>query len=249
MRSLSILALSSIAAASSVEAAQILSFEAGPISPGVPEVAFIGGLVSAAGSTGNADGVLPPPAQTPGGLTVTTPFVIPAIPGSVINPATGSTTFFDTTLVLAGNAPVGAPGVIAGIIVGQPTGAGNFDILSTDPDGAGPLLPILLLSGTIANGAVGGFLGGSTASYQSNTITYTGGAILPALVANNFALVGDLSIAMIDVSPALAVAQRGTLAPFTANASGLFSAVVVPEPTTLGVLALGAAAAFRRRSR
>lgn len=249
MRTISIIALSSLAAASSIEAAQILSFEAGPISPSVPEVAFLGGLVSGAGSVGNADGLLPPPAQTPGGLNVSTPFVLPAIPGAVVNGATGSTTFFDTTLILGGNAAAGPAATLFGVIIGQLTGPGTFDFLSTDPDGAGPLLPTLLLSGTITNGAIGGFAGGNTASFQSNTVTYTGGAIFAAMVAANYANIGDVSIAMVDVSPSL-TEVRGVLQPFNANASGLFSAPLIPEPTAVATLGVAAAALLgRRRSR
>lgn len=247
MRTISILALSSLAAASSIEAAQILSFEAGPISAGVPELAYgAGGLNSAAGSVGNADGILATPAQTPGGLNVSTPFVIPGIPGSDVNAVNGSTTFYDSTLVLGGNVAAGPAATLFGVIIGQLTGAGTFDFLSTDPDGAGPLLPTLLLSGTITNGAIGGFAGGNTASFQSNTVTYTGGAIFAALAANNLGTVGDVSVAMINVTPSLAEV-RGVLLPFEANASGLFSAVVVPEPTSLAVVGLAAAAMLGRR--
>ena len=249
MRNISIIALSSLAAASSVQAAQILSFEAGPISAGVPEVAYLGGLVSGPGSVGNADGVLPPIAQTPGGLNVSTPFVIPGIPGSDINAGNGSTTFYDATLILGGNVAAGPAATLFGVIIGQLTGPGTFDFLSTDPDGAGPLLPTLLLSGTISAGAIGGFAGGNTASFQSNTVTYTGGAIFAAMLASNYTNVGDVSIAMVDVSPALAEV-RGVLQPFNANASGLFSAVLVPEPTSLAAVGVAAAAMLgRRRSR
>src|SRR5215204_3997651 len=74
-------------------AATLVDFKPLPVSATTPEFVFsrtLGGGVpvfrSGPGATGNADGVLPVPAQTPGGLDAETPFLIfGAIPGSQLN--------------------------------------------------------------------------------------------------------------------------------------------------------------------
>src|SRR5262249_43940673 len=73
----------------SASAGTIVDFKPLPISPSNPEFQFsraLGGGIpvfrSAFGAFGNADGTLPIANQTPGGLLVETPFIIPGIPGS-----------------------------------------------------------------------------------------------------------------------------------------------------------------------
>src|SRR5687767_3971496 len=133
--------------ASHATAATLIDYKPLPVSPTTPEFTFGGGPVpsfsATLGATGNADGTLPVPAQTPGGLGVETPFLIPGIPGSQLNAA--STEFFDSTLVFTGLA-ASAPVTSAGGLFIQPLGPGTFSVLSTDPPGIAPSL--LLLSGT-----------------------------------------------------------------------------------------------------
>src|SRR5688500_737676 len=85
---------------SSATAATLIDYKPLPVSPTTPEFTFGGAgpsFSATVGATGNGDGTLPVPAQTPGGLDVETPFLIPGIPGSQLNAA--STEFYDSTLV------------------------------------------------------------------------------------------------------------------------------------------------------
>ena len=242
MRKFALVVVAAASVAGSVNAAQILSFEAGPISPLLPEVIFDISLPRQLGAGPGAQGDGTP---GPGGLSVQAPFVGLVAPGA--SPVAGGTRFADATLELSGHFAVAPAAAFAGF-VGQPLTAGTFRFLSTDPDGAGPLLPVVLLEGNMTSSAITGVLGATTGSYVSTAVNYTGGIIAAAMVANNFALTGETSWSLLDIRQSMAIAGDGRLDRFSANASGLFNAPVIPEPTGLGAVALaGMTLAARRR--
>lgn len=241
MRKFALAVVSVVSIASSANAAQILSFEASPISPLLPEVIFdiSNPRQLNAGPGAQSDGT-----PGPGGLTVQAPFVGLAAPGAAAIP--GGTRFTDATLELNGHFAVAPAASFAGF-VGQSLTAGTFRFLSTDPDGNGPMLPVVLLEGNMNSSAITGVLGATTGSYVSTAVNYTGGIIAAAMAANNIGTTGETSWSLLDLRQSMAIAQDGRLDRFTANASGLFNAPVVPEPTSLGAIAIGAAALLRRR--
>ncbi len=57
----------------------------------------------------------------------------------------------------------------------------------------------------------------------------------------------SMSISMTDIAPPLGIDGDGFLADFSANATGLFNAALVPEPTSLTLLAIAAGALLMRR--
>jgi hypothetical protein len=233
-----------------VSAATIVDFKPLPISPTDPEFTFsraLGGGVpvfrSAFGAIGNADGTLPVANQTPGGLLVETPFIIGGIPGSQF--AAASTLFFDSTLQFTGGLVANAPAINAGVFV-QQLSPGTFSLLSTDPDGPGPLLPTLLLTGNVGSASFITGLGDAGAVFNASGINYTGGVIYNALVSSGGAANGNsMSISMTDVAQPFAIAGDGYLRDFTANATGLFNAV--PEPTSLALIAMAFGGLLLRR--
>src|SRR5204863_9227441 len=76
-------------------AATIVDWKPGPTSVGIPEFSWTGfQLVGAPGITSNGDGTLPRPTQTAPGLDMETPFIIPGVPGSVIDPVANTTLFY-----------------------------------------------------------------------------------------------------------------------------------------------------------
>src|SRR5438093_298048 len=83
---------------------ELLNFKPVPDSPNLAEFAWGGGtppqLLSGPGSLGNADGTLPVANQTAPGLQIDTPFVIPAVAGSVVGAS--NTTFYDCSLTING---------------------------------------------------------------------------------------------------------------------------------------------------
>jgi len=247
----------SVAAWSSfAPAATLVDYKPLPVSQNTPEFIFAGplgakSLQSGLGVIGNADGVLPVPAQTPGGIDAETPFLIPGIPGSQLNVATGTTEFYDTTLVLHGLV-ANAAAVPAGSLLIQSLGNGSFELLSTDPDGVGPLLPTLLLSGTIANSSFIVGTGDSAGEFNSLGVNYNGGVIYAAMTAAFGNPNGNsMSISMLDVTPTLAIDSDGLLRPFDANGTGLFSYTpgVAPEPASAAMLGIAGAALMLRRRR
>ena len=241
----------SLALCSFVSAATIVDFKPLPISPTDPEFQFsraLGGGIpafrSAFGAIGNADGTLPVASQTPGGLLVETPFLIPGIPGS--QSAATSTLFFDSTLEFTGGLVASAPAINVGVSV-QPLSAGSFVLYSTDPDAGGPLLPTLLLSGNISTASYVTGIGDAGATFNAAGVNYTGGVIYTALLSSGGSANGNsMSISMTDVAPPFAIAGDGYLGDFTANATGLFNAVPEPNSLALFVMALGAMVLRRR---
>jgi len=240
-------------------AALLVDFKPMPVTATVPELEWTGtNLAAGAGAVGNADGGLAPQLQSPPGLQIETPFTIPgAIPGKIAN-VTGSTTFYDVTLELGGLNANSAAVSFGGIAV-QSYGAGTFRLLSTDPDGAGPGLPTVLLQGNIGGGSITGLSPGSSGAVLSSQLTYTGGAIFTEFLNapnNGSPNGGSLSLSMLDIVPQLGGTSVvppnafATLNAFNANATGLFSGVQVPEPATASVVLLGAVGlGLRRRTR
>ncbi len=237
-------------------AATIVDFKPLPVSPTTPEFVFsraLGGGIpvfrEGPGSTGNADGVLPLVNQTPGGLLVETPFVIFGVPGSQL--AATSTLFFDSTLTFTGGLQANAPALNAGGAFIQQLSPGSFDLLSTDPDGIGPLLPQLLLRGNINSASFIVGAGDSGAVFNASGINYTGGLIFNALAAAGGSLNNNsMSISMVDVAPPFGIAGDGFLNDFNTNATGLLNAtdLGVPEPASMTLVLLAAGAfLFRRR--
>ena len=145
-------------------------------SPSIPQ------LNVGAGAHGNGDGNSPVSSQTPGGLELNTTFVVPFVAGQGQVNNVGSSTFFDTTLVLSGLS-ASATATISGPFIQQPLNGGTFDLYST---AAYPTLGNLLLSGTFGNAAIDAIGGSPTASILSNTVTYTGGSIYNALLGQQW---------------------------------------------------------------
>jgi hypothetical protein len=237
----------SFALATVADASLLVDFKPDPVSSMMYEIGWTGSqLVQRPGSVGNADGTQPPDNQTPGGLNIQTPLYIVGVPGSERNLADNSTTFYDVTLQLTGLAATGAP-VQSAIpfttmtVVYQPVGTGTFTLLSTDPDGGGPLLPTVLLTGTIADAVIVGLLGQTTGSIQSSNVTFTGG------VLNVGSSAASLSWGLLDVGGGLTVVSGGsfgtTLQSFDANMTGQFT----PEPATLCLMGVGAVAVMASR--
>jgi hypothetical protein len=255
MRNLSVSArlfgtLSVLAGGTAASAATLVDYKPLPVSPTTPEFVFNGGanpsLQSGPGVIGNADGTLPVANQTPGGLDIETPFVIPGVPGSLINGTSGTTEFYDTTFVLSGLV-ANAPAVASGPILIQSLGNGSFTLFSTDPDGPGAQIPTLLLSGNITNNSFLVGTGTTAGEFNSLGVTYTGGLIYNALIAAGAPAAGNsMSISLLDVNPSLSVDGDGKLADFTANGTGSFS--YVPEPASIALFGLaGAMLGIRRR--
>jgi len=247
LRRVSFAAIAASCAISSwVSAATIVDFKPNPVSPTTPEFQFsraLGGGVpvfrGALGSTSNNDGALLIQNQTAPGLDSETPFIL-AGPGSVNDFVAGTTHFYDSSLQFTGGLQANAPAINGGGVFIQPLSPGSFQLLSTGP------APILLLSGNITAATFIAGTGNAGAVFSSQDITYTGGIIFNAMVANGIPVSGNsMSISMTDVTPNFGIAGDGFLSDFSANATGLFNAV--PEPTSLTLLALAAAALLVRR--
>jgi hypothetical protein len=233
------------------QAALLVDFKPEPTSATLPEIVFTGSaLTPGAGSTGNGS------VLTAGGLTIETPYTV-NVPGAggFINLASGSTSFQDVSLVLAGLNATGpatsttiAPGVV--LLNQALTGApGSFTLRSTSdaPN------QVDLLTGTITRAFITGLQGSPTGSVISAEVVYTGGEIFDELIANGGLPNGSLSFSLNDIGSTLGaptgltLATGGGLAPFQANATGIFSSSVVPEPGTIGLLAIGGLILTARR--
>src|SRR5215212_946130 len=224
----------SLAICSFVSAATIVDFKPNPVSPTIPEFRFtrppVGGAPEfrgALGSTSNNDGNLPVQNQTAPGLDSETPFLL-AGPGSVSDIIAGTTHFYDSSLQITGGFQASAPAINAGGVLVQQLSPGTFQLVSTGP------APILLLSGNMSAASFVVGAGDAGSVFSSQDVNYTGGIIFNALVASGGSPNGNsMSISMTDVIPNLNIAGDGFLADFTANATGLFNANPVPEPTSL----------------
>jgi hypothetical protein len=246
-----------ISFASSSFAGTLVDFKPLPVSPTDPEFVFsraLGGGVpvfrAGSGAIGNADGMLPVASQTPGGLLVEVPFIIGGVPGSQF--AATSTLFFDATLQFTTGLAANAPALNAGGAFIQQLSPGTFDLLSTDPDGGGPLLPTLLLSGNISSASFIVGTGNSGAVFNASGVDYTGGLVLTALTGSGGNPSGNsMSVSMVDVTPNFGITGDGYLADFAANGTGLFNGTTgnIPEPSSLVLLAVAMGGIFGSRQR
>ncbi len=211
------------------------------------------GLYIGPGSTGNGDGHLHENEASPGLKLAQIPFNLSSHPGGKLE-VDATTTFFDVSLVLNGLTSAGdaiATVVTPITILSQPLASGaTFELWSTDPPGADPA--VLLLAGTLNSAAIVGIEGATTAALQSNNVSYTGGKIYDQLVLQGGTTTGQMSISLLLRNNDTVVrsgGQSGPLAPFSADASGLFNTPVIPEPASMGLLLLTAATALGRRFR
>jgi hypothetical protein len=195
---------------------------------------------AALGSTSNNDGNLRIQNQTAPGLDSETPFIL-AGPGALNNLISGTTHFLDSQLAFTGGLQANAPALFAGGAFIQPLSPGTFELNSTGP------APTLLLSGNITAASFIVGAGDAGAVFASQDINYTGGIIYNAMIANGVPVNGNsMSISMTDVAPSFGInANDGFLNDFTANGTGLFNAV--PEPTSLGLLAVAFGGLILRR--
>jgi hypothetical protein len=126
----------------------------------------------------------------------------------------------------------------------QPLNGGDFTLTATDGT--------LLLHGTLTGSTIAGANSATAgAVFSAANVSYDSGLIYTALLSQGGTLAGnDLSFSFIDVNPTFGALPGFALNAFTANASGLFNAVVLPEPGSIMLLA-GAAAGLlaRRRTR
>jgi hypothetical protein len=238
-----LLTAASFGVGSTAHAATIVDWKPGPTSTGVPEFTFNGTSLSAsAGATSNGDGTLPTNVQTAGGLDMSTPFIINGVPGSQTDAPANTTTFYDAAISLQGFA-VSAPAQNVFNTLVQPLGSGVFSLTSTTG--------VVLLHGTVGSSTIAGSNGsGAGALFSANNVTYDGGLIYNQLVADGGTLINnDFSFSFANVSPTFSIAAAsGFLTPFTTDATGLYMADAIPEPASLGALAVGALALTRRRA-
>ena len=243
-----------------------------PVSPALPEYSWNGpggNFVTGPGVVGNGDGDLPANAQTPPGMELDTPLFVPGVPNSVVT--ANGTVFLDATMTFSSvNANGGFTTDLSdnGAFLLIPTNEatqrltdGDFAIYSTPATDSPAQLaagPVLLLSGHLSKNTISVPVGGTSAGFESTTVTYTGGAILNALLAAGGVNTGSASISLIsldgdigviDGTPIVAgLADNATILPFDANASGVFDTPsIVPEPASMGIIAMAGLMGLRRR--
>jgi hypothetical protein len=246
-------------------ALQLLQFEPTPVSPNLPEFSWTGpagNFVTGPGAAGNGDGDLAVNAQTPGGLEVDTPLVIPGLPNSTIDAA--GTHFFDVTMHLSSDtvaadlADYGA-GIVTPTSAQVPLTNATFSIYTTPAADSPAQLaagPVLLLSGTLSGSSLTVPTGSTSAGFQTSTVMYTGGALLTALNGGT-PVGGSASISLVSLdgnigivigNPIVAgVVYYGSIAPFDANATGVFDTPNVPEPASMGIILAAGGLGLRRR--
>jgi hypothetical protein len=239
--------------APTTNAALLVDFKPEPSPAGFPEIVFTGtSLTAGAGATGNSSTL------TAGGLSIETPYIVntPGV-GGTINLASGTTSFPDVSLALVGLNATGAatsttiaPGVV---LLSQALDGsnGSFTLRST---GDAPTQQDLLV-GRITRAFITGIQGSPTGSVLSAEVTYTGGSIFNSLVAAGGQTTGNLSFSLLDIGTTLGATDglrinptTGGLAPFQANATGIFGTAAIPEPGTLAMVGIGGLMlAVRRR--
>jgi hypothetical protein len=214
------------------------------------------GFQAGPGSVGNGDGNLLPGSQSAPGLELKTPLTIndPAVfYGRTLN-ADGSTTFYDTTLVMTNlTASTIAQQInVGGILFDfQTLGSGTFSIYNSAPGGFISGNSVLLLQGTITTSTINGLDATTTGSVLSNTVTYTGGVIYNALIAHNGNPNGGSATFNLSLLPGSTFAISGSnMLPFNATGQAIFNVVAIPEPGTMALAAIGgltlAVPAYRR---
>jgi hypothetical protein len=246
-------------------ALQLLQFEPTPVSPSLPEFSWTGpggNFVTGTGTVGNGDGDLAVNAQTPGGIEVDTPLVVAGVPNSTIDG--NGTHFFDVTMDLSSAtnpADLKDTGALILVAQGQAVqglSGGSFQMWTTPATDVVGQAPVLLLSGTLTNNSISVGLGGTSAGYQTAQVTYTGGAILNALLAAGGSPAGgSASISLVSLDGPIGVVDQGPLVPgvldnaavlpFDANSNGVFDTPAVPEPASMGILLAAGALGLRRR--
>ncbi len=228
---------------------------------------------TATGSQGNADGKMAadgnPNGATPGGLIIQTPVEINSIAGYSVNRYGGvvntgldgpSTTFYDVSLelsdittlnsateqvVIPGIGIPNTPGYIPPVAyIIQKFTTGTFTLYSTYRDDNLNNERQVLLTGTVSNMVLIGWKDNESASIQAS-VEYTGGAILTPWINEGGLTEGTLAWSLLSVTPKIAV-DGGVLRQFQANMTGLFSAPQIPEPTSIGLMALSGLGLFGR---
>jgi hypothetical protein len=187
--------------------------------------------------------------QYAGGLAIETRFPLPGLLGGVVDSSSGSTTFYDATLVVwptpanpydphgPSATPYGPPaaGITSTTVLAsgsvsfsQLLGPGLFSLYTTDAL-TSPFKPTLLLGGTINSAVITGRLGDTTGAVNVN-ITYTSGAILnvaeglPVTSTAAKPITGQLSFSVSAVTPTFSISPTSQiLSPFQADATGQFS--------------------------
>ena len=207
--------------ASSAQANTIVKFGLSETAMG--DVQFVGGFFT---TVDDGD------ATTIGDQNTKLTFVGPLEFLADLNTATASFT-------LSGVAAVGSPSV--GIVTSQATSGGTFSLY--DPSN------VLLLSGTLTDGAIVGGSSDTGSFFNTTFATYNAGSLLAYISPSPASFSLALSAIMSNGTSGLVVNE--TLQPFTADASGLLTGTEVPEPATLGLLMTGiiGAAKLRRKRR
>lgn len=207
-------------------------------------------------------------------LQVDTPLTIASVPGAVIH-ADGSTSFYGASLSVSGWGAAGPadvnpiqPGIT---VLSQPLVLGAFEFWSTGSAAD----QRLLLRGQSMGAALVSVQGDTAASLQSMTVHIDRGAIYDALWAEligSGAVVvstpsesglapgiwwsgpSSWSIVGIDAPGGLDIGTGGVIAPFAGDMNGLLTPLhvwslelVLPEPGTIGILAIAAAVLMVRR--
>ena len=156
-----------------------------------------------------------------------------------------STLVHNATLTISGPVTTTAA-TTSGALLTQPISA--VDTLSIIEVGTGINLLTMTFTGSIIGAAGGPNAALAGADTLGNTVTYTSGLLTFTGPGNSF------NLGLADTSVPLAIGPGGFLNTFLANIDGQFTAGTAtgggpgtPEPASLGILSLGAAALITRR--